>query len=973
MKNQNGISRRIQALVLLILLFGLGFIFSNTDAGQVFAQDPNAVAAVQDQEAGSKIQIHHSNLYPLLFVIFSLIIGVAARQWLRKSPIPYTVSLLLIGLGLGAANRLGWFGTWNLGILQLNMDFMHQSVMWASGIDPHLILFVFLPTLIFEAAFGMDYHTFKKTVGNASILAIPGIIVALLLTALIVVGMKSAGMGFQEWDWALALLFGTVVSATDPVAVVSVLKDLGASKRLSTLIDGESLLNDGTAIVIFSVILVSLTGGDMESRPMLEFFRVALGGILVGIVIAWITMRWIRKVFNDALIEISLIIASAYLTFFIAERFFHVSGVLGLVALGLLMSSIGRTRISPQVMHFLREFWEIAAFIANTLIFIIVGVVIANDVSFTGMDLVRLLLLYIGVHIVRAIVIVLFYPAMKRVGYGLPRKDAVVLWYGALRGAVGLAMALMVAGEIGIAPEVREDFLFYTAGLVTLTLLINATTIPYVVKALGLTNISTTRRASIERVQKDIRARAEEAIEGYKDNRYLKSANWKTVSKYLPSVPQDEKEDERGHQSTLADIRMQLLAKEKEAYWSVFNHGFINSLAILKLEESVNSVMDLGGEHVFSARKDLEESWKVSPFLKRIQSWPVIGGLFSQLYFESLSTSLDEAKAYVIAQERCLELITSLKASNDEHGIPGEILEQLEDEVDENRIMGFTFLRNMRHFYPEMYRAVATRQATRAILNAEEDSVKQMRQQGRINKNESEQMRVEIEERMKKLQFDPPEFDFTKPEELLRELPWLKTLPSGVFDQVLEAFQTRLFPHGAMLIEENDASDEGLYVIVRGKVKVEIREVTMDILGVGGILGEMAVLTGYPRTATVTAATPVEAVWIDRKDMQRIMKDSKELENSLWEFASMRFAMNLLSKQEPFTQWEQNKFIQWLSMGEIKTPNENGKINLQGKIGVLVTGTAALQDASEIVKSPATLSGNKYEFSKDARVFVRDQ
>ena len=124
----------------------------------------------------------------------------------------------------------------------------------------------------------------------------------------------------------------------------------------------------------------------------------------------------------------------------------HVSGVLALVALGLMIGGIGRSSISPQVEHFMHEFWELAGFIANCLIFLIVGFVIAERTEFTANDFLVLGIIYVGIHVVRGVVILIHYPFMKNTGYGLPVKDAIVVWYGALRGAIGLALALMVAG-----------------------------------------------------------------------------------------------------------------------------------------------------------------------------------------------------------------------------------------------------------------------------------------------------------------------------------------------------------------------------------------------------------------------------------------------------------------------------------------------------------------------------------------------
>ncbi|PLX02734.1 MAG: hypothetical protein C0594_11555, partial [Marinilabiliales bacterium] len=156
----------------------------------------------------------HGGMEPLFFVIIALLIGAATRHFFRKIPLPFTVLLLLIGLILGALERMELF-YWSQTI--------DEALKWAGTIDPHLILFVFLPTLIFEAAFAMDVHTFKKTATNASILAIPGIVVAMLLTGLIMIGIDKMGLGLEGWGsnmGFIALMFGAVVSATDPVAVV---------------------------------------------------------------------------------------------------------------------------------------------------------------------------------------------------------------------------------------------------------------------------------------------------------------------------------------------------------------------------------------------------------------------------------------------------------------------------------------------------------------------------------------------------------------------------------------------------------------------------------------------------------------------------------------------------------------------------------------------------------------------------------
>ena len=206
---------------------------------------------------------------------------------------------------------------------------------------------------------------------------------------------------------------------------------------------------------------------------------------------------------------------------------------------------------------------------------------------------------------------------------------------------------------------------------------------------------------------------------------------------------------------------------------------------------------------------------------------------------------------------------------------------------------------------------------------------------------------------------------------MLRQLHWLAGLGEKEFKKVARRFRIRSFRSGAKILVENDP-DNGLFLIVEGSVRVEIRGELMGKAGVGKVMGEMAFLSGHPRTATVIAETQVMVLWIGRVQLKSVMKKYPQLENGLWEFASMRYAMNLLGKKEPYSLWEQNRFIQWLSAGEIRLPNENGWMDLEGKIGVLVIGTAAQHDGSVVVKAPCTLSGTDYIFSKEARVFLRD-
>lgn len=279
----------------------------------------------------------------LVFVVLALAIGALVRFSLKGTQIPYTVALLILGLIFGLLNRGRW--------LQEQAPVVSETLDLVAKIDPHLFLFLFLPTLIFESAFAMEVHLFRRMFTQIAILAVPGLMVATLLTATLVDQMFPAEWG---WSWAMCLMFGALISATDPVAVVALLKEVSSRKRLETLIEGESLVNDGTAIVFFSLfygwVLVSYSGGEVVSASLfsvvLAFFKVVLLGLVIGLVLGGLCILWIGRVFNDPMIEISLTIAAAYSVFLISESF-HVSGVVAVVTLALMFASYGRTRISP--------------------------------------------------------------------------------------------------------------------------------------------------------------------------------------------------------------------------------------------------------------------------------------------------------------------------------------------------------------------------------------------------------------------------------------------------------------------------------------------------------------------------------------------------------------------------------------------------------------------------------------------------
>lgn len=331
----------------------------------------------------------------------------------------------------------------------------------------------------------------RRVAGQSVLLALVGVFIAVALTACTIMGVMSS----YDWNWSTSLLLGSILSATDPVAVVAVLHELGAPHKLATMIEGESLLNDGSAFVLFLIFkdLVvadgpggTLEGGGHEAPTGGEmvgtFLQLSLGGPLFGLACAMLVYFTLKHIYDDAQIEISALLVSVYTTFFIAENALHVSGVLAVVTFGLFMARSGKYALSRRVELANHNVWGQVGWLCNTIIFCMAGItcydrmVVASDVALDPLNWGLLFAMYFLLHVIRGAVIAMLFPLLSRMGYGLSWKEASIMTYGGLRGAVGLALGLMVERTEGIDVHVRSLVNFHVSGIVILTLIVNGST-----------------------------------------------------------------------------------------------------------------------------------------------------------------------------------------------------------------------------------------------------------------------------------------------------------------------------------------------------------------------------------------------------------------------------------------------------------------------------------------------------------------
>ena len=795
-----------------------------------------------------------SSVLILMFVVLSLLLGALIKSLPKLLISPYSVVLLLAGLSIGLYSRTMH--------MQEHLPELSLALADLALIDPHLILLLFLPTLIFESAFAMETHLFKRMFSQIAILAVPGLILTTALTAIL------AYYFFPwQWSWTVCFLFGALISATDPVAVVSLLKEVSSRKRLETLIEGESLLNDGTAIVLFTLFygLLSLQGGATINLLNISgsFLSVVLLGLLIGLTIGALVLLWIGRLFNKPIIEITLTISAAYIAYFIAENIFHVSGVVAVVALGLLLASAGRTRISPEVADFLHHFWQMMAHIANTLIFILVGIIIASRIRLDVLDWwITLAILYVGVQLIRAFSVMLFMPLLTRIGVGLNRAKATVLVWGGLRGAVSLALALIIAQDTLLPKELGDQVLFLTAGVVVLTIVINASTMTLVLRYFGLDQLPVAKQDSLNKAKLTIKQRLLNELPLLQKNEFLQHANWPLLIKPLKEI---QIPAEAENKDLCVAFRRRLLEAERQFYWSQFKQGALTGLAVQQLVNAVEAALD--GDPQISPRQSLFEFWKTPFYIRWFSRFPLLNRIIVHFSFERLALSYDTARGFIQAQQEVESFVESLSPSQQD-------AQTVMAEIAQNKIETRLHIQQLRDNFPELSYSIETHTAHRLMLNLERVFLDDLIDDGVLDESEANKLTKVIEHKLAHLKPMPHRLSAKEISKQLALMPWAKGVKNKTLVLLGKLAKRQIYAEGELIFRQNRHTSS-IAVLIHGKVDL-ICVSQEKIIEAGSILGIYAFLTGHFKNSA-KAVTPVELIWLDINQLKKIIDKDAHL------------------------------------------------------------------------------------------------
>ncbi len=408
--------------------------------------------------------------YSVVIILMALMIGLSAiADHIR---LPYPVLLIVAGITIGFIPAMP--------VIDLN---------------PEIVFLIFLPPLLYDAAFHISFPTFKENIQTISTLAI-GLVFITASGIALVAHYLIPGM-----TWPLSFVLGAILSATDAVAAMSITKGLGISHKTNTILEGESLINDASALVVYRFSIAAVTGtAFVVWKASLEFLLLMGGGLVVGIIIGKVMGLVLQHLKDNSTVTVSLLLLMPFVTYLIAEHF-HVSGVIAVVTLGLLISRLSSKVFPQSLKQQSRSIWEIITFLLNGLIFILIGLQFPYVIKNMEKDQVLVYVYYSFIITVVAFLLRLarvfgqkinlqkaFQQKKRRITEHalLDFKSSLIISWSGMRGIVSLAIAISLPVTLSdgtVFPQ-RNAILFISVVVVLITLIGQGITLPWLVRKL---------------------------------------------------------------------------------------------------------------------------------------------------------------------------------------------------------------------------------------------------------------------------------------------------------------------------------------------------------------------------------------------------------------------------------------------------------------------------------------------------------
>lgn len=747
-------------------------------------------------------------------------------------------------------------------------------------LDAEVLLYVFLPALLFTAGLTVDVRRMLDEVWAVLLLAVVAVLVCAGLVGFAV--HKVSGM-----DLATCVLLGAVIATTDPAAVIAVFRELGAPRRLTILVQGESLLNDAAAIAIFAIVVGILTGQQEVGggSATLKFLEDFIGGAILGYLFARVAFWLIGRLDGELGAEITITIALAYLSFILGERYFHVSGVVAVAVASLTVAAYGPVRLSPDNWRTLTEIWHHLEFWAASLIFLLAAIAAGHEMSHLHWnDLGLIGVLIAGAITARAIVLYGLLPGLAAVGLVQPvdgRYKAVILW-GGLRGAVTMALALAVAENQALPEETRRFVAILAIGFVLFTLFVSAPTLRPLLRLLGLDKLDPVEAALRNRVVVMSHASLREQIAEFAKSSGMDAA---AADRFDLATPEEEEQDVQLSKAQRMQVGLLTLAsREKSLYLERAMERAASRRLVAILVSAADRMNDqiksAGVEGYKKAANDLiafPRPFRIAHWLHRRFGWS-----------QSLSQQLaDRVEMLLMSQLVVRELMAFNRADMRDllgQGTSDRLAAILEARAESVR----DALSAITLQYPTFAAALREQYLARTVLRLEAGDYERMFEDALISREVYRDLQHELAHRREALERRPVLDLGLKLQAMMRSLPMFADLPADSVEKIGRLLRPRLAIPGEHVIRKGDKGD-AMYFIANGQVEVRIPSGPIR-LKEADFFGELALLHNAPRSADVMASGFCQLLALDRGDFHRFLRANPTLREQIERAAQARMS-----------------------------------------------------------------------------------
>lgn len=821
----------------------------------------------------------------MVLTVVSLLVPLAERFRL-----PHTVLLAIAGMAMGFLGSWIISGGVKLGALGdafIGLDKLE--------VGTEVFLPLFLPPLLFTAGLTIDVRRLFDEISAVLLLAI----VAVLVCIAFVAGVVHLATGA---DLVVCLLLGAVVSTTDPAAVIGIFREVGAPKRLSILAEGESLLNDAVAIAAFGLfmgILVArgspelggVEAGGHQGGIVGVFLREFLGGLLFGFIMARATMLVLPRLGESDAAIASVTVSLAYLSFVLADRYLHVSGVVSVVMAALAVAAYGPTHLHPRQWTALRQIWAQLEFWANCLIFVLASMVAANVlVNISWLYLWAVVAVAIGALSARALVVFGMLPILEKIRLVQPvgpRYKAILVW-GGLRGAVTIVLAMVAAGNHSLPEDIREFIALSAVLFVLITLFVNATTLGLIIRLLGLDKLSRLELALRDRVLALSRVNVDRHMQ-----QIMREHNERVEGIDVDPASAGEAEIESVPAELALDLDervkvglVTLCSREKELYLELFEQQILSRRMVAMLAARADRLIDTVRDHGAAGYEEWlykisrpDAGFRAALWLQRRLgiAWLLTERLADRFEILMVSQSvLGELAAFNVSS------VADLLGADAEAELAAVVANR-QKAVDRA-------LKALSLQYPGYAESIQARQLERAAIRFEGAEYARRLGEGIINREVYNDLRQKLAARRSAIGERPPLDLGLELAAMIARVPIFASLDRAAVVEVSKRLRAVVAFPDEKIIRQGGPPDS-MYFIAAGEVTVHT-SFGLVVLKEGDFVGEMGLLSSRPRSADVVANGYSHLLMLSRKDFYSLLESRPAVRAEIEAVAAGRLAEN---------------------------------------------------------------------------------